>query len=172
MSFNCFHPIWLDNFTLYLDSPTNNTLICKTFFQQVEMDGYELLEMLGRGAFGTAQLARRRSDGTRVVLKRVDLTEEDQVTAAASAKEVQALAKCRHPLVVRYLESFQYNGALIIAMEYVPGGTLRAFLRRQQQPLDETYVVTMQFYTYFKTKSRERERERVTFFGFKEIKLN
>ncbi|KAF4522207.1 hypothetical protein B566_EDAN007358 [Ephemera danica] len=106
------------------------------------MEGYEVSKLLGRGAFGIAQLAKRRSDGSRVVLKRVELCEEDlQATAADGDKEVKALATCRHPLVVRYFESFQHEDAVVIVMEYVPGGTLRAFLRRQLNLLDEQFVI-------------------------------
>ena len=38
------------------------------------MDKYEVLRVAGRGAYGTAYLARRKTDGREVILKQASVT--------------------------------------------------------------------------------------------------
>ena len=42
------------------------------------MDKYEVLRVAGRGAYGTAYLARRKTDGREVILKQASVTRSCQ----------------------------------------------------------------------------------------------
>lgn len=94
---------------------------------------YELLEEIGRGAYGTVWKCCRRNDdlrrpyGVKIINKR-----------RAGAKglkglmgEVETMSLLNHPNIVRLEETFQDEENLWIVMEYMSGGELRGVLRRE-----------------------------------------
>ncbi|SEK47836.1 Serine/threonine protein kinase [Rhodococcus maanshanensis] len=86
------------------------------------IDDFDLLMGLGRGAFARVFLARQRSMHRLVAVK----ISQDHGT------EPQTMAQLDHDYIVRvfdqrYLEQF---GVKLLYMQYVPGGTLLAVLRR------------------------------------------
>ncbi|XP_049803013.1 serine/threonine-protein kinase Nek8-like [Schistocerca nitens] len=107
------------------------------------MECYREIRVVGRGSFGAVHLCERRSDGQQVVVKRVSISQMTDSELAASCTEVRVLSMVQHPLVVRYLDSVVQEDALHIVMEYLPGGTLRDFLRaRDGRLLPQQDVVT------------------------------
>lgn len=38
----------------------------------------------------------------------------------------------QHPCVIQYFDSFQFDSAMMIVMEYAPGGNLYSFLQSRQ----------------------------------------
>ena len=100
--------------------------------QSIEMEAsssnkYEKAKLIGCGSFGQAWLVRRSSDGRRYVQKEVRvgmLTGGERLQAFT---EVEALARCRHPNVIRYREAFfrdadSVNQTLCIVMEFADSG--------------------------------------------------
>lgn len=98
-------------------------------------DRYQLDRELGRGGFGVTHLARRLSDGTSVVVKRLRMDRLDDWKAFdLFEREARVLEALRHPGIPTFIDHFelQEGGKLhgfALVQEYVPGRTLRELAR-------------------------------------------
>lgn len=92
----------------------------------VRIGDFEILAELGRGGMGVVYLARQLALGRTVALKMLpSATAADETARARFKREINALAQCEHPGIVRILFSGQTpTGQPYYAMEYVPGATL------------------------------------------------
>ena len=88
------------------------------------MDKYEIIRIVGRGAFGTAYLARRNTDGKEVILKKIQMDQMTTGDRQSILTEIKVLAMLHHPNVIEYFENFLQDKAMMIVMEYAAGGTL------------------------------------------------
>jgi serine/threonine protein kinase len=91
---------------------------------------YSLVRTLGRGAFGEVWLAERATSllTTQAALK---LPFDGSSNLGLVRDEAQTWLKASgHPNVVPVLEAEVYDGQVIIASEYVAGGTLREWMER------------------------------------------
>ena len=88
--------------------------------------------MIGKGAFGSAILYRRKIDGTPCIIKEVNLPELTASDRQMALNEVTVLAKLDHPNIVGYSDSFEKDGILMIEMEFADGGNLAEFLSKQK----------------------------------------
>ncbi|HEY1814494.1 MAG TPA: serine/threonine-protein kinase [Kofleriaceae bacterium] len=92
---------------------------------------YEVKHELGRGGMGTVYLAHDRTLGRDVALK---LHRADAATGSAASRlqrEALAMAKLAHPNVVSVFEIGDLDNRMYVAMEYVRGGTLRAWTQQR-----------------------------------------
>lgn len=87
---------------------------------------YRIEATLGRGGMATVYRATHVTSGREVALKTVDATSERVVRSIR--REVRALARVRHPGVVRVLDDGVHEGVPWYAMELVEGRTLGALL--------------------------------------------
>jgi eukaryotic-like serine/threonine-protein kinase len=92
---------------------------------------YELLGMVGEGGMSFVYLAHDPELDRDVALKlmRVRVGKEG---ARRLQREAQALAKLSHPNVVPVYDAGMVAGQAFVAMEYVPGKTLRTWLRGER----------------------------------------
>ncbi|MDI6772868.1 MAG: PASTA domain-containing protein [bacterium] len=92
---------------------------------------YEVAERIAEGGMSTVYRARRLEDGAVVALKvlRGELA-ADHEFIERFAREARAAEALAHPNIVRVLESGQDGDTYFIAMEYVDGPDLKAYLRR------------------------------------------
>ena len=88
------------------------------------MDKYEVLRIAGRGAYGTAYLARRKTDGREVILKQVPIEQLNSADRQSILTEIKVLSMLHHPNVIEYYENFLQDKAMMIVMEFAAGGTL------------------------------------------------
>ncbi|XP_015416091.1 PREDICTED: serine/threonine-protein kinase Nek5 [Myotis davidii] len=96
------------------------------------MDKYDVLKVIGEGAFGKAYLAKGKSDSKHCVIKEINFAKMPIQEKEASKKEVILLAKMKHPNIVTFFSSFQENNRLFIVMEYCDGGDLMKRIDRQR----------------------------------------
>ncbi len=89
---------------------------------QGEIDDFELLDQLGKGAFATVFLARQRSLQRIVALK----------VSAHGSNEPRTMAQLDHRNIVRVLDQrwLPDRRLRLVYMEYVPGGTLQEVVHR------------------------------------------
>jgi serine/threonine protein kinase len=89
------------------------------------IDDFDLLALLGKGAFARVFLARQRSMQRLVALK----------ASADTGQEPQALAQLDHAHIVRVFDQrcVPDRGLRLLYMQYVPGGSLQAVLDRIRQ---------------------------------------
>ena len=117
---------------------------------------YLIEEVLGQGGFGITYRAQDTRLGARVAIKEyfpqsysardahstiiprtgADL-ENYRWGLAEFLKEARALAKFKHPHIVRVLRYLETNGTAYMVMEYEEGETLASYLRNHGGQLDE-----------------------------------
>jgi serine/threonine protein kinase len=101
---------------------------------------YVIQGVLGEGAQGTTFAATRAEDGKPVAIKRFDVRgARSWKDVELAEREARVLATLDHPLVPRYIEHFEEDGALYLVMEKVEGETLDAIIR-ERGPLAESEV--------------------------------
>jgi hypothetical protein len=87
---------------------------------------YELLEVIGRGGAAVVYLAHQRDLRRLVALKELaPVIPGDTSFAARFVDESRVAGSLNHPNVVTVHEFFQADGVPLIAMEYLPQGSLR-----------------------------------------------
>nr|XP_019607733.1 PREDICTED: serine/threonine-protein kinase Nek5 isoform X2 [Rhinolophus sinicus] len=96
------------------------------------MDKYDVIKVIGEGAFGKAYLAKGKSDSKHCVIKEINFAKMPIQEKEASKKEVILLAKMKHPNIVTFFSSFQEHNRLFIVMEYCDGGDLMKRINRQR----------------------------------------
>lgn len=89
---------------------------------------FELIEMLGEGAFGTVYLALDPQLDRRVALKIPRWQLLDQAELNRFVREGRAAAQLRHPNIVQVLEAGEAEGVCYIASVFIEGQTLREAL--------------------------------------------
>ncbi|WP_170135337.1 protein kinase domain-containing protein [Nannocystis exedens] len=89
---------------------------------------YTLLRVLGQGGMGVVHVAYDDLLDRRVAIKRVHAGSTNAY--GRILQEAKALAQLSHPNVVQIFEVSASAGRIFIAMEYVPGSTLRVWTQR------------------------------------------
>lgn len=112
---------------LGVDLPTRVTLAqhaapAKTLKAGDQIDDFDLLALIGEGAFAKVFLARQRSMQRLVALK----------ISADKGAEPQTLAQLDHPHIVRVHDQrvISDKGIRLLYMPYIPGGTLHDVLQQ------------------------------------------
>ncbi|HEY1693061.1 MAG TPA: serine/threonine-protein kinase [Polyangiaceae bacterium] len=101
---------------------------------------YVVKGLLGEGSQGATYEATDEQTGRSVAIKRFDVRGAKRWKDVELAeREARVLATLDHPLVPRYLEHFEEDGALYLVMEKVEGETLDA-IRRREGSLPEAEV--------------------------------
>jgi tetratricopeptide (TPR) repeat protein/predicted Ser/Thr protein kinase len=97
---------------------------------------YEILRLLGQGAFGVVYEARHRQTGEYVALKR--LVRVGPASLSSFKREFRSVQGVHHPNLVDLRELFEFDGSCFIAMERVDGIDFLEYVRRDGLRFDET----------------------------------
>jgi serine/threonine protein kinase len=101
---------------------------------------YVVKGLLGEGSQGATYEATDSQTGHTVAIKRFDVRgAHSWKDVELAEREARVLATLDHPLVPRYFENFEEDGALYLVMEKVEGDTLDA-LRKRDGVLSEAEV--------------------------------
>ena len=90
------------------------------------MEGFEILEKLGDGAYSVVYKVRRKEDSKIYALKKVRLQNLSEKEKENSLNEVRILASVKSTFVIAYKEAFidEKDQSLCIVMEYADKGDL------------------------------------------------
>src|ERR1700712_3811186 len=101
------------------------------------VDGrYHVLSRLGSGGMADVFLAEDQQLGRKVALKLLHRRfAEDPDFVERFRREAHAAAGLQHPNVVGVYDRGEFDGTYYIAMEYLPGRTLKQLIR-DEAPLD------------------------------------
>jgi len=123
---------------------------------------YTIESVLGTGGFGITYLARDTSLGALVAVKEFlphEIAMRDPKTSAVMpkptrdavrdyhwglknfVKEARALARFKHPNIVRVLRFLEANGTAYMVMEYEQGESLADHMKKTSDRLDETTLL-------------------------------
>lgn len=105
--------------------------------------GYELIDVLGKGAMGIVYKARKQATGEIIALKIVSL-EGDPNGFQNFLREAQTGARVDHPNSVRTMEMGNSSGKFYIAMEFVEGQTLEDIIKNRGS-LDQHIIINMAY---------------------------
>src|SRR5881227_2678952 len=93
---------------------------------------YKVLSRLGAGGMADVFLAEDQQLGRKVALKLMHRRfSEDPRFVERFRREAQAAAGLQHPNVVGVYDRGSFDGTYYIAMEYVPGRTLKQLIRQE-----------------------------------------
>jgi eukaryotic-like serine/threonine-protein kinase len=106
------------------------------------IDGrYRVLSRLGSGGMADVFLAEDEQLGRKVALKLLHRRfSEDQAFVERFRREAQSAAGLQHPNVVSVYDRGSYDGTYYIAMEYLPGRSLKQLIR-DEAPLDPVRAI-------------------------------
>ncbi|KAH7657465.1 Non-specific serine/threonine protein kinase protein [Dioscorea alata] len=97
------------------------------------VDDFELLTIIGRGAFGEVRLCREKSSGNIYAMKKL---KKSEMLSRGQVEHVRAernlLAEVASHCIVKLYYSFQDAEYLYLIMEYLPGGDMMTLLIREE----------------------------------------
>lgn len=108
------------------------------------MNKYEVLGVVGEGAYGVVLRCRNKDIGEIVAIKKFKESEDDEIVRKTTLREVKILRMLKHPNVVNLKEAFRRKGKLYLVFEYVEKNLLEV-LEENPSGLD---LETVARYTY------------------------
>jgi eukaryotic-like serine/threonine-protein kinase len=106
------------------------------------VDRYQILTFVGRGSFGVVYAAFDPKLDRRVALKL--LHPDGGIDEERFLGEVRAMAKVSDPGVVAIYDAGRFDDRSYIAMEYIDGATLRAWLAAEVRSVDAVIAAFVQ----------------------------
>ncbi|XP_009775057.1 uncharacterized protein LOC107818846 [Nicotiana tabacum] len=100
---------------------------------KISVDDFELLTIIGRGAFGEVRLCRDKISGNIYAMKKL---KKSEMLSRGQVEHVRAernlLAEVASHFIVKLYYSFQDADYLYLVMEYLSGGDLMTLLMREE----------------------------------------
>jgi cyclin-dependent kinase-like len=108
------------------------------------MNKYEVLGVVGEGAYGVVLRCRNRDSGDIVAIKKFKESDDDENLRKTTLREVKILRSLRHKNIVMLIEAFRRRAKLYLVFEYVEKNLLEV-LEAQPEGLQPEIV---KLYTY------------------------
>lgn len=105
----------------------------------VKMNKYEVLGIVGEGAYGVVLKCRNKETSEIVAIKKFKESEDDDIVKKTTLREVKILRMLRHPNIVNLKEAFRRKGKLYLVFEYVHNNLLE-ILEEKPRGLDPELV--------------------------------
>ena len=105
------------------NQPKNST--ASQIASVVNLPGYKIIDVLGKGGMAVVYLATQESVGRQVALKILAPDHTDETFTDRFLREARIISSLAHPNIITIYDANVYQGCHYMSMEYVPGNSLR-----------------------------------------------
>ncbi|XP_004679276.1 PREDICTED: serine/threonine-protein kinase 10 [Condylura cristata] len=99
---------------------------------------WEIVGELGDGAFGKVYKAKNKETGALAAAKVIETKSEEELEDYIV--EIEILATCDHPYIVKLLGAYYFDAKLWIIIEFCPGGAVDAIMLELDRGLTEPQI--------------------------------